>query len=165
VPLGKTYKNQACAIARTLEIVGERWALLIVRDAMHGLTRFHEFQRSLGIATNVLSTRLQKLVDAGIFAQPEGRRGGYHLTAKGLDLLPVILSILRWGDTYEQGPDGKEVLVMHESRGHEAVPVLCCERCGDPLTVDDLRAVPGPATHSHLTPPQLAAWGATEHST
>jgi DNA-binding HxlR family transcriptional regulator len=159
VPLGKAYENQDCAIARALELIGERWTLLIVRDAFHGLSRYDEFQRSLGIATNVLSSRLRALLDAGVFERPDGPRGGYRLTQKGRDLFPVVLTIMQWGETYEQGADGKEVIVMHAPCEHEAGAQLSCEHCGEPLAAHDLRIEPGPASSSTLTPPQLAAWG------
>ena len=158
MPLGTTYEDQNCAIARTLELIGERWTLLIVRDAFHGLTRFDEFQRSLGTATNVLSARLQKLVDAGVLDQPSGPRGPYQLTPKGLDLWPVVVTLLQWGERYEGNPDGPEVVVMHTSCEHEADSHLSCDHCGKPLALGDLRLAPGPSTEGPLTPPQAAAW-------
>jgi DNA-binding HxlR family transcriptional regulator len=164
MPLNTGYEGQACSLARTLEIVGERWTLLIIRDAFHGLTRYEEFLRSLGMATNVLSSRLQKLVDAAILEQ-DGPRGRYTLTAKGRDLYPILLTLIRWGDMHEPGPDGPEVLIMHAGCGREAGAALACEHCGEPLEPDGLRLVPaagatGPdGEPTTLTPPQLAAWG------
>jgi len=164
MPLRSDYRDQDCSLARTLELIGERWTLLIVRDAFHGLTRYEEFLRSLGMATNVLSSRLQKLVAAGILEQ-EHPRGGYMLTGKGRDLYPVLLTLIRWGDTYEPGPEGPEVLIVHDSCEHEAGATLACRHCGDPLTPESLRLAPRRgATDSDgrptsRTPPQLAAWG------
>ena len=164
MPLGSGYVGQSCALARALEVLGERWTLLIVRDAFHGLTRFDEFLSSLGLATNILSTRLQKLVEHGVFER-RGTRGSYHLTQKGRDLYPVVLTLMAWADRYEEGPDGPEVLILHTSCDHEAGGSLQCEYCGDPITLSDLRLVPAPGAvgadgkPTTLTPPQLAAWG------
>jgi len=163
MPLGSGYAGQSCALARALTILGERWTLLIVRDAFHGLTRYDEFLRSLGLATNVLSARLQKLVEHGVLERT-GSRGSYHLTQKGRDLYPVVLTLMAWADRYEPGPEGPEVLILHTGCEHEAGGALRCEHCGDPITLRDLRVVPAsdavgsdgePTT---LTPPQLAAW-------
>lgn len=151
-------------MARALEIVGERWTLLIIRDAFHGLTRYDEFQRSLGIATNVLSNRLQKLVEADVLER-QGPRGGYRLTAKGRGLYPVLSTLIAWGDRYEPGPDGPEVVIEHVPCGHPAGATLHCEHCAEPLSPKTIRALPAPgATDDNgeptdLTPPQLAAWG------
>ena len=105
MPLGSDYADQDCALARALAILGERWTLLIVRDAFHGLTRYDEFRRSLGLATNILSARLQKLVEHGVLERT-GSRGSYHLTQKGHDLFPVVLTLMAWADRYERGPRG-----------------------------------------------------------
>ena len=153
--LKSSYEGQSCSMARALGVLGERWTLLIVRDAFHGLTRYDEFQRSLGIATNVLSSRLQKLVGAGVLEQEEPR-GGYHLTAKGRDLYPVLLTLIAWADTHEPGPEGPEVEIRHVACDHAVGPALRCAHCGDPVLAEDIRLQPASGT---LTPPQLAAWG------
>jgi DNA-binding HxlR family transcriptional regulator len=164
MPLGSDYTGQSCALARALAILGERWTLLIVRDAFHGLTRYDEFLRSLGLATNVLSARLQKLVEHGVLERT-GSRGSYHLTQKGHDLFPVVLTLMAWADHYERGPEGPEVLVLHSGCDHEAGAALRCEHCAAPITLRDLRVVPAPGAigpdgnPTTLTPPQLAAWG------
>src|SRR3954469_20565022 len=119
MPLRRDYAEKSCSLARSLEVLGERWTLLIVRDAFHGLGRFDEFQRSLGVATNVLASRLQKLVAAGILAQ-EAPRGRYRLTPKGRDLFPVVLTLMAWADRHEPGPDGPEVHILHRACGHHA---------------------------------------------
>ena len=168
MPLGSDYAGQSCALARALEILGERWTLLIVRDALHGLTRYDEFRRSLGVATNVLSTRLQKLVDHGMLERT-GSRGSYHLTKKGRDVFPVVLTLMAWADRYEPAPAGPEVRILHTSCDHEAGGALRCERCGGPISLSDLRVVPASGAvgsdgePTTLTPPQLAAWGHTRH--
>jgi DNA-binding HxlR family transcriptional regulator len=102
--LNHEYEGQNCSIARALEIVGERWTLLIIRDAFLGLGRFDEFQESLGIARNVLADRLQKLVEAGVFEKvcygDRGDRFDYRLTKMGLDLHLTLIGLRQWGDTY-----------------------------------------------------------------
>jgi DNA-binding HxlR family transcriptional regulator len=164
MPLGSGYEDQSCALARALEILGERWTLLIVRDAFHGLTRYDEFRRSLGVATNILSARLQKLVEHGVLKR-NSPRGSYHLTKKGRDLFPVVLSLMAWADRHTPGPDGPEVLILHTGCDHEAGAALRCEHCGDPITLRDLRVAPAPGAvgsdgePTSLTPPQVAAWG------
>ena len=164
MPLRSDYAGQSCALARALEILGERWTLLIVRDAFHGLTRYDEFLSSLGLATNILSARLHKLVQYGVLERT-GSRGTYHLTQKGRDLFPVVLTLMAWADRYEPGPGGPEVLILHACCGHEAGGSLRCVHCGEPITLSDLRVVPAPAVvgadgePTTLTPPQLAAWG------
>jgi DNA-binding HxlR family transcriptional regulator len=165
MPLGSNYEDQDCSLARSLEVLGERWTLLIVRDAFHGLTRYDEFQRSLGVATNVLSSRLQKLVAAGVLER-EGPRGSYNLTQKGRDLYPVLLTLISWADRYEPGPDGPEVLILHSSCDRPAGGALRCEHCGEPVSLDNIQVVPAPGARgpdgkpTTRTPPQLAAWGA-----
>jgi DNA-binding HxlR family transcriptional regulator len=164
MPLRSDYTGQNCALARALEIVGERWTLLIVRDAFHGLTRYDEFLSSLGIATNVLSARLQKLVEHGVLDRTASR-GSYHLTQKGHDLFPVVLTLMAWADRHEPAPDGPEVLILHKGCGHDAGGSLRCEHCAKPISLNDLLVVPAPGAvgadgqPTALTPPQLAAWG------
>src|SRR5688572_15705076 len=102
--LGKLYESQNCSASRALEIVGERWSLLILRDAMFGgLTRFSQFQKSLGVATNILSKRLEDFVEAGLMERTAGATGEqveYALTRKGLELKPVIVALTEWGDKW-----------------------------------------------------------------
>jgi DNA-binding HxlR family transcriptional regulator len=135
-----------CSIARTLNVVGEWWTLLIVRDALRGATRFEEFQASLGIARNVLSARLRRLVDNGIMQrQPYQQRPvryEYRLTERGRDLFPVIAEMMRWGDTWAAGPAGPPVLLRHETCGSTIQPALTCPHCHGELTVDNTRPEP-----------------------
>lgn len=164
MPLGRDYEGQSCALARALAVIGERWTLLIVRDAFHGLTRFDDFRRSLGLATNVLSNRLQKLVEYGVLER-SGPRGSYHLTQKGNDLYPVMVTLMAWADRYVQSPTGPEVLILHTGCDHPSGGELRCQHCGEPVTLRDLQVVPAPdatgpdGEPTTLTPPQLAAWG------
>src|SRR3954470_12194278 len=101
--LGHLYEGQNCSIARSLELVGERWSLLILRDAMFGgFTRFSQFQRSLGVATNILAKRLDEFVTAGLMERTaaEGEQAEYVLTRKGLELKPTIVALTEWGDKW-----------------------------------------------------------------
>src|SRR5919197_2789550 len=115
--LPRTYEGQVCSIARSLEVVGERWTLLIVRDALRGTRRFEDFRTNLGIAHNVLSDRLAKLCEAGVVErrlyQHRPDRYEYHVTPAGVDLWPAIMSLLLWGDRHRPDPDGPPMLVFH----------------------------------------------------
>ena len=140
--LGKTYDSQSCSIARALEVVGERWSLLIIRDAhFAGLSRFTDFQRSLGIATNVLRDRLEAFVDAGIMTRrryseaPE--QFEYLLTDKGHDLVPALVALTEWGDRWA-APDGRPIVYRHAGCGAEVRTSLSCERHG---VLDDTAAI------------------------
>jgi DNA-binding HxlR family transcriptional regulator len=131
--LGRTYDSQTCSIAAALEVVGERWTLLVVRDAFHGVRRFDDFQRRLGIARNVLQARLERLVEEGVLERrlysERPRRYEYRLTEKGLDLWPVVVALLKWGDRYAY-PDGPPVLLEHRGCGGELNEHSVCARCG-----------------------------------
>jgi DNA-binding HxlR family transcriptional regulator len=135
--LGNSYENQSCSIAGALEVIGERWSLLIVRDVFLGLRRFDEIQSDLGIARNVLNTRLTRLL------QERPPRYEYRLTDKGLDLWPTIVSLMQWGNRYA-APDGPPVLLEHRDCGGSVDEHRICERCGERLSVRDVRALPGP---------------------
>jgi DNA-binding HxlR family transcriptional regulator len=146
--LHNTYAGQACSIARTLELVGERWTLLILRDAFLGVKRFDDFQRSLGIARNVLNTRLQRLVDSGLLArrryQERPERYEYVLTDMALDLWPVTVALMDFGDKHLAGEAGPPVLLQHKGCGGAVLPSCTCATCGAELTARDVRPVPGP---------------------
>ena len=130
--LGRTYDREVCSAARALEIVGERWSLLILRNAAFaGMTRFTEFQKSLQIAPNVLSARLAHFVESGIMVtadEPEGHRT-YHLTEQGLDLKSVIVALTEWGDRWA-APDGAPIVYEHEGCGGRVRHELYCTACG-----------------------------------
>jgi DNA-binding HxlR family transcriptional regulator len=136
--LPRTYDNQVCSVARALEAIGDRWTMLVIRDAFHGIRRFEEFQARLGIARNVLSDRLTRLVDDGILEkrryQERPPRFEYRLTQKGADLFPVMVSLMKWGDRHAPNPDGPPVTVLHRGCGGEVDERLLCDRCGEPIT-------------------------------
>jgi DNA-binding HxlR family transcriptional regulator len=135
-----------CSVARTWTVLGERWTMLVVREAFNRTRRFEDFQDRLGIARNVLADRLARLVDEGILErrlyQEHPSRYEYRLTDKGLDLYPVLVAIMRWGDRYKS--EAAPVRLVHESCGHEADPKLVCSHCGEELRARDVRAEPGP---------------------
>ena len=147
-----------CSIARTLEVIGEWWTLLILRDAFLGVRRFDDFQRDLGIARNILTDRLNILVDHGILErhryQERPARDEYRLTDKGLDLFPVLVSLLGWGDRWTAGADGPPLVLEHQSCGREATPIMVCPHCGEPVTAQTMRTHPGPGAK---IPPAAAA--------
>lgn len=133
--LRRTYDGQVCSIARTLEVVGERWTLLIVRDALSGVTRFDGFLTRMPIARNVLSDRLNGLVDYGVLErvqyQDRPPRHEYRLTAKGRELTPVILALMAWGDRHVPNPTGPPAVAEHTGCGgvvHTRVLCDCCEQ-------------------------------------
>ena len=136
--LPRTYDNQVCSIARTLEVIGDRWTMLVIRDAFHGVRRFEEFQERLGIARNVLSSRLTRLVEEEVLEkrlyQDRPPRFEYRLTPKGVDLFPVMVSLMKWGDRHAPNPDGPPVVVLHRGCGGEVDERLLCDRCGEPVT-------------------------------
>jgi DNA-binding HxlR family transcriptional regulator len=148
------YPGQVCSIAKSLEVIGERWSLLIVRDVMNGNRRFGRLQSSLGVARNVLSARLQRLVEEGILErrpyQESPARYEYFLTDKGLDLWPALIALLHWGDRYSAGPAGPPMLVVHKDCGGAVSERGICERCGEMLNARDARAMPGPGMEAAL---------------
>jgi DNA-binding HxlR family transcriptional regulator len=132
--LQRDYPGQLCSIARSLEVIGERWTLLIVRDAVLGIERFEDFQESLGIASNVLSNRLKLLCDEGVLERlaDEQRPGRprYALTAKGQELGPALIVLMKWGDRHYPAPTGPPRLTVHAGCGGSVGGDLRCERCG-----------------------------------
>jgi DNA-binding HxlR family transcriptional regulator len=146
--LQRDYPGQVCSIARSLEVIGERWTLLIVRDAMTGAERFEELQQSLGIATNVLTNRLRLLCDEGVLERvPDPERPGrpkYVLTPKGRELGPALIALMKWGDRHYPTPGGPPRLTVHTGCGGEVGADLHCARCGRPVGRDELELRPGP---------------------
>jgi DNA-binding HxlR family transcriptional regulator len=146
--LRSDYQGQNCSIARSLELVGERWTILVLRDVFLGLRRFDQLQRNLGVARNVLAARLDRLVAEEILEkvpyQERPPRHEYRLTAKGLDLWPVIVELLRWGDRHASSAAGPPIVLRHKGCGGELGEHRVCTRCGRSLEVGDVRAEPGP---------------------
>lgn len=149
--LRRTYPDQVCSIARTLEVVGERWSLLLLRDALFGLSRFDEFRASLGIASNVLAARLDRLCSEGMLErrayQDHPQRHEYVLTGKGRDLAPALLVLMRWGDRYYPNPSGPPRFAVHRGDcGGLLDDQLTCERCKQPVGFADVEVRPGPGS-------------------
>jgi DNA-binding HxlR family transcriptional regulator len=146
--LGNEYPGQICSIAKALEVVGERWTLLIVRDVMNGRRRFDQLQKGLGIARNVLAARLERLVEEDILErrpyQESPARYEYFLTEKGLDLWPSLVALLAWGDRHSAEPGGPPMLIVHKECGGAVNDRGACEACGKTLHARDARALPGP---------------------
>jgi DNA-binding HxlR family transcriptional regulator len=146
--LGNDYKGQLCSIAGALEVIGERWSLLIVRELFLGVRRFDEMQADLGIARNVLQTRLTRLLHEGVLEkrlyQERPPRHEYFLTEKGLDLWPTMVALMGWGDKYTPRASGPPVLLEHEVCGGSVDEHRICEACGERLTARQVRAQPGP---------------------
>src|SRR4051812_30295333 len=144
----KTFGNMQCPIARSLERVGEWWSILILRDAFHGLTRFDQFQKSLDIAPNMLTRRLNALVESGLLERrrysERPPRDEYVLTARGRDFRPVLWALLSWGNKHF-APEGKSVVIVDRETGAEAEPVLVDRASGRPLTEAAFRSAAGPA--------------------
>ncbi len=168
--LGKTYDGEVCSIARSLEVIGERWSLLIIRDALFaGSRRYSEFQRTLGIATNVLRDRLDGFVDAGIMRrhryseQPELYE--YLLTDKGRDLSPALIALTQWGDRYA-APDGPPILYNHAGCHAPVSHEVVCTAHGPLDDPTEVEARPGPGMPAeHLARKRmLRASGTTKAS-
>jgi DNA-binding HxlR family transcriptional regulator len=144
----KSFGTMQCPIARSLERVGEWWSILILRDASRGLTRFDQFEQSLGIAPNMLTRRLKGLVEAGVLERrrysEHPPRDEYVLTQAGRDFRPVLWSFLAWGNKHF-APEGPSVVIVDAQTGAEADPVLIDRNTGRRLVAPDFRSAPGPA--------------------
>lgn len=136
----------SCSIARSLDVVGEWWTPLILRDIFAGKRRFEEIQADLGIARNILSDRLSTLVERGLLEkrryQESPDRYEYRLTEMGVDFFPVLVALVNWGDRWFSGEAGPPV--RYEHQGHDARPALVCGTCGEPLTARNMAAHKGP---------------------
>jgi DNA-binding HxlR family transcriptional regulator len=147
--LGSDYDGQVCSAARALEIVGQRWTLLIVRDLTLGTVRFEDLVTSLGVTRSILAKRLSHLEEHEIVTrepyQQHPQRYEYCLTAKGEELLPVLAHLLEWGDRYYPEPAGPTRLLQHTGCGGFVHDRLVCEHCGGPVAPRDVTPLPGPA--------------------
>lgn len=143
------YSAENCSIRRTLDIVGEKWTLLVLGEAFYGVRRFADFHRALGCTRNILADRLKTLVDEGILRQhpyqDPGRRARteYVLTEKGLELFPALLALLQWGDRWTADPEGPAVIIRHQGCGERVGVQLCCDAGHGSLTARDTQPTPG----------------------
>lgn len=146
--------QQVCSVARTLSVIGDRWSMLIVRDAFLGTRRFADFQRQLGITRHRLADRLNRLVEEGIFDkvayQDAPLRHEYRLTDKGLALHPILITMAVWGNHWKGDGQGAPVLYQHRQCGHTMEPQLCCPECNEPVGARDIVATVGPALAATL---------------
>ncbi len=138
----------ACSVARSVDVVGEWWTTLILREAFMGVRRFDELQRNLGIARNILSTRLSHLVEKGVLErhryQDRPERYEYRLTEKGLDLYPIVIALMRWGDKWTAEEAGVPLVLRHRDCGHDMHPQFSCDVCGGELDPKSVAVLPGP---------------------
>ncbi len=139
-------KTMNCSVARTLSVVGERWTMLLLREAFLGRHRFDEFQQGTGIARNILSSRLRDLVHDGILdrMRSEGDNGRieYRLTKKGLDLYPILVAMMRWGDTWLSDESGPPMTLIHRSCGAKTSMDMVCSHCGEKVVAREVVAIP-----------------------
>lgn len=142
---------RACSIWRALEVVGDVPVLLILEQAFLGRRRFDEFVKETGIARSVISNRLERLVESGVFIKLPEKRAGYRLTEKGRDLFPVALMILRWQYRWESGERGFAIDLVHRDCGQKMVPGAACEHCSDTIDPREVSWAPGPGL-SQVTP-------------
>ncbi len=151
----KSFEHMNCSVAQALTILGERWTLLIMRDALFGARRFVQFERSLGIARNILTTRLNMLVEEGLLEKrtaAETQHPEYVPTQAGRDLEPVLLAITHWGDKYRPHPDGPRLTFVDKERGVPILPMHAVTEDGRSLAPGELSAVLGPGGDPPLTP-------------
>lgn len=144
------YSAANCSVKRTLDVVGEKWTLLVLREAFYGARRFEQFHQGVGCARNILSERLSRLVDEGLLARAPYREPGrrerheYRLTDKGSELFPAVIALMQWGDRWAADAEGPAVAVRHRDCGEHIEVVLRCESGHGPLTLRDAEPVPGP---------------------
>ncbi len=148
--------QMTCSLARTLSVIGDRWTMLILRDAFLGVRRFEDFEKDLKMPRHRLSERLRKLVEQNALTrvqyQTRPRRFEYRLTEKGVDLYPVIVSLMNWGDRWMAGADGPPVELIHRNCGKQIVPALKCPECDEEIRAREMTARPGPALRKRGLP-------------
>jgi DNA-binding HxlR family transcriptional regulator len=163
----KSFGNMQCPIARSLERVGEWWSILILRDAFYGLTRFDEFQKSLDIAPNMLTRRLNGLVESGLLERrrysERPPRFEYVLTERGRDFRPVLWALLGWGNKHF-APEGTSIVIVNSETGAVAEPILADRQTGKALISPPFKIAPGPAASERTKARILAAASRKERS-
>lgn len=145
---GTDVQHRACSIERALQIIGDRWSVLVLRDAFRGIRRFDDFRRDLDIARPVLADRLRRLVEAGVLERRQycehPPRFEYCLTPMGVDLSPALVALMRWGDHWLSGGDGPPTLLVHGPCGHELDQTFVCWSCEQTFSPTAIRSRPGP---------------------
>lgn len=149
-----SFQGWPCSIARSAELLGDGWILLVLRETCYGQSRFDGFAESLGIARNTLNDRLRRLVDAGLLEkrpyQSEPVRHDYVPTQKGRDFFGVLAAINAWGDRWLADDEGAPVVLRHHRCGRDARAEVVCADCGEPLRLEDVTVRPGPGYPAHL---------------
>jgi DNA-binding HxlR family transcriptional regulator len=166
----KSFNGMNCSIARALDQVGEWWSLLIIRECTFGTTRFDEFQERLGIARNILTSRLKRLNELGILEKSavgeHERRQGYRLTPKGEALFPVLIALQQWGDKWTPGENGPSIRLVEANSGKALAPVGPLSADGRVLGLREVRMEPGPgataATKDLVAARNLAVLGTSD---
>ncbi len=150
-----SFARWPCSIARTVDLLGDWWTPLVLRECFYGLTRFEDIQGSLGIGRNVLTGRLKRLALEGLLErklyQRRPDRFEYHLTPKGRDFFPVLLAMLRWGDRWLDGERGIPIRLRHVTCGHATHAEVVCSECGERLEPEAIQAELGPGFPAKLT--------------
>ncbi|MFE2101212.1 winged helix-turn-helix transcriptional regulator [Streptomyces sp. NPDC059468] len=153
-PARPSFADWPCSVARTVDIIGDAWTSLILREAFYGSCRFDEFQQQLGIARNTLTDRLRRLVDEGLMErrlyESEPPRHEYRLTEKGRDFFPVLAALTRWGDRWLAGEEGVPVTLHHEACDQDAHAEVVCSSCGEPMRSEDTSVRMGPGYPERL---------------
>jgi DNA-binding HxlR family transcriptional regulator len=143
------FPRDACSVASTLEVIGERWTMHVLREAFLGVRRFEDFRRNIGVARNILSDRLNTLVAEGILRRElyseHPPRHEYRLTRKGIDLYGILIELMKWGNRWSPNEEGPAVVLRHRDCGAVIEPALTCPDCGQEVHAWDLQALPGPA--------------------
>lgn len=146
----RSYPRDACPVGATLAVIGERWTMHVLREAFLGVRRFDELRRNTGMARNILSDRLNRLVGEGILRRElyseHPPRYEYRLTRKGADLYGVLIELMKWGNRWAPNEDGPALLLRHRECGAVVEPTLACPECGEAVHARNLEAIPGPAT-------------------
>jgi DNA-binding HxlR family transcriptional regulator len=144
--------EEDCSLARAVSVIGDRWTLLILRDCFLRVRRFEDFQERLGITRPILASRLKKLVDELVLTkvpyQQRPVRYEYRLTRKGLDLYPVLMALVHWGDAHMAGKKGRPLLHTHDLCGKDFDPVMVCSECGEALVARQVHVHRGPGARS-----------------
>ena len=160
-----SFEDMQCSIAQTLEVVGEWWTLLVLREVFFGRRRFGEMLEDLGIARNILTDRLNKLVDEGILVRHDvtgtGGRYEYRLTEQGLELFPVLVALMQWGDRWRKLPKGAPTEIVHRTCNRKTTPALVCSHCREPLSASNVAARPGRGFRRDLDHPLVRASSAS----
>lgn len=154
--------ESACSVAKSLELLGDRWVFLLIREVLFGTRRFDDFAAHLGIARNILANRLAKLVEAGVLIQvplrDDARRQGYRLGEMGEDLIPALLALMQWGDRWLQNAASVPLRILERSTGREIAPLRTRSAAGKELKIRDLDWAPGPGANHPSIKPLLAAY-------